>query len=197
MRAKSICLCSDIVSTETRTKFVILIHPHEFKKVKSNTGRITHLALKDSEFIMSESFKDNKRVNELIETTNAYILYPGVESFTAQTLPNKKNITIFILDATWPCSKKMLRLSPNLQALPKISFSTDKKSIYQIKRQPNSHCLSTIESSLVLLEQMNEAELEDISPHILESFLNPFKKLIKIQIDCKNDPNLGGYRRGH
>jgi DTW domain-containing protein YfiP len=195
MRPENICLCDEVVSTPTRTKFVILIHPHEFKKVKNNTGRITHLALQGSEFIMSESFKDVKRVNELIKTTNAYILYPGENSYSAKTIPHNENITIFIIDATWPCSKKMLKLSPNLMSLPKISFKADRKSIYEIKRQPKSHCLSTIESTQVLLEQLNEASLETIDSEVLSSFLNPFKKLIQIQLECINDPNLDGYRR--
>jgi DTW domain-containing protein YfiP len=195
MRPEVFCLCDEITSLKTKNKFVILIHPHEFKKVKNNTGRITHLSLEGSEFIMSESFKDNDRVNELIKTTNAYILYPGKGSYTADSIPHKKDITIFIIDATWPCSKKLLKLSPNLQLLPKISFDADKESIYQFKRQPNTFALSTIESTHVLLNQLNDANIEVLDKAKLDVFLNPFKKLIKIQLECENDPNLKGYRK--
>ena len=197
MRAKAICLCSEVIKVETKVKFIILMHPHEFKKVKNNTGRLTHLSLINSELIMSEGFNDNRRVNELISTTDSYILYPGIDSISSNELQsgNKRPITVFIIDATWPCSKKLLRLSPNLRQLKKISFETKEKSIYQIKRQPKENFLSTIESTRVLLSELNEAGIENIPKAKIENFLAPFKKLIQIQIDYINNPNLEGYRR--
>jgi DTW domain-containing protein YfiP len=32
----------------TRTRFVFLMHPKEFKKERANTGRLTHLCLAES-----------------------------------------------------------------------------------------------------------------------------------------------------
>lgn len=49
----------------------------------------------------------------------------------------------------------MLRLSKNLQNLRKISFEHNKSSQFKIKTQPNQYCLSTIESTLCVLEQLN------------------------------------------
>ena len=46
----------------TRTKFVILMHPYEFKRIKANTGRLTHLCLADSELHVGESFDDHAAV---------------------------------------------------------------------------------------------------------------------------------------
>mgnify|MGYP000610322022 CR=1 FL=1 len=199
LRPKATCLCSYIEPIDTIIRFVILIHPMECKKVKNNTGRITHLSLKNSELIMEESFKENRRVNELISTTSSFILYPGVESKEIETINSnskeKENITIFILDATWPCSRKMLKLSPNLQKLPKISFQTEKKSIYTFKRQPKEAYLSTIESTQVVLEKLDKAKIENIQKEKLENFLNPFKRLVELQIEYENNPNLSGYRR--
>ena len=36
-----LCWCGSITLMRTRTKFVILMHPHEFKRIKANTGRLT------------------------------------------------------------------------------------------------------------------------------------------------------------
>ena len=195
MRPQEICLCSHIVPIQTQTKFVILIHPMEFKKVKNNTGRITHLSLPNSEFIMGLNFDNDKRVNELIKNTNAYVLYPGSESLTASNIANDKENTIFIIDATWPCSRKMMKSSPNLQHLPKISFTHSQPSIYEFKRQPNKKYLSTIESTHRLLKELSTSSKESIDNESIDSFLNPFKQLIKIQIDYEANPNLDGYRR--
>jgi len=196
MRPDSQCLCGEIFPIETSTLFVILIHTHEFKKVKNNTGRMTHLSLKNSEMHMGVSFAEHKRVNELIKNTNCYVLYPGKSAIEVSDIPTKKNNTIFIIDSTWPCSKKLMRLSPNLVALPKISFNIAAKSIYEFKRQPKDYCLSTIESVKVVLEQLDTSNLESIDKSQTQDFLNPFKKMIQTQIDFRNDPNITGYRRG-
>ncbi len=57
------------------------------------------------------------------EENESFILYPGKSSVnlsepaSAQLARTNKNRVIFILDATWPCAKKMLKLSKNLQKL--------------------------------------------------------------------------------
>jgi DTW domain-containing protein YfiP len=115
----------------TRTKFVILMHPHEFKRIKANTGRLTHLCLADSEIHIGESFGEHDAVQALIDEPGNFpvLLYPGqgardlskgelhAADFAARRL------VVFLLDATWRLVRPMLRLSPNLQGLPKIMFS--------------------------------------------------------------------------
>ena len=139
-RPMSSCMCKHIHSIDTKTKFIILMHPKEFQKTKNNTGRFTHLSLKNSEIIIGKSFLDNRRVNELINdaNSNSYVLYPSENSLSLNTKPSlhvkKKNI-IFIIDATWSCAKTILRDSPNLEALQKLSFTHTKTSEYQIKLQ--------------------------------------------------------------
>lgn len=195
MRPRTLCFCEDINPIETKTLFVVLIHVHEFKKVKNNTGRMTHLSLVNSEFYMGESFADHKRVNELIQTTNCYVLYPGEDALEVQSIPTEEDNTIFIIDATWPCSKKLMKLSPNLRALPKISFHSTSESIYEFKKQPKDYCLSTIESVKVVLEELSAINLEKVTKTQTDTFLNPFRKMIQTQIDYQNDPNIEGYRR--
>lgn len=196
MRPETSCMCQYIKKIKTNTKFVILIHPMEFKKVKNNTGRLTYLSLENSEFIMGIDFENNKHVNTLIKDYNAYVLYPGSEAInlSKERMKNNKNNLIFIIDATWPCSKKMMRLSPNLQKLPKVSFSHSEESNYQIKKQPKKFCLSTIESTKVILNCLNNS-IEKINSTDLDNFLMPFEKMIEYQISCKLDKNRTGYRK--
>ena len=44
-RPKKSCMCEYIQRIETNTRFVIIMHPKEFKKTKNNTGRFTHIFL--------------------------------------------------------------------------------------------------------------------------------------------------------
>ena len=120
-RPLSACVCAHLRPVETAVRFVILIHPKEERKIKNNTGRITHLSLPNSELITGVDFSGNDRVNHLIgDPANAcFLLYPGEESVKLDEeplgFPGKKKV-IFVLDATWQCSRKMLKSSPNLQA---------------------------------------------------------------------------------
>lgn len=67
---------------------------------------------------------------------------------------------IFILDGTWPCARKILKLSKNLQQLKRVSFDNKVKSKFILKQQPTSLCLSTIESVYTVLNLLKEDGIE-------------------------------------
>ncbi len=163
------------------------MHPKEFRKTKNGTGHMTNNSLENCELHVGIDFTNHKRVNELLnnEKYEAYVLYPHNNSIklNTQKLPSSKKSLIFIIDSTWPCSKKILRLSKNLKNLKKISFEHDKSSQFKIKTQPNEYCLSTIESTLCVLEQLNFHKTENISKVSLEEFLNPFEKMVDSQLN--------------
>lgn len=183
-----LCLCSHVKPITTNTKFVILMHPKEFKKTKNGTGHLTHLSLPNSELFIDVDFTNHNAVNAIINNDNlCYVLYPGKESLplnAQKIVTHGKQLVIFIIDGTWPCSVKMLRLSKNLQRLPKLSFTHSKTSQFQIKEQPADFCLSTIESTLTILELLNTHGLETIEKEALEPFLNPFLSMVEYQIEC-------------
>jgi len=176
-------MCRYVQSLETKTKFIVLMHPKEFKKVKNGTGHLTHLSLKNSELFVGIDFTDHKRINEIINDYYSYVLYPSKDALNiTHTNPkNTKDIAIFIIDATWSCSLKMLRESKNLQALKHISFEPTKLSQFKIKQQPAEFCLSTIESTLSVLELLSKHNIEKINEDDLKEFLNPFEKMIEYQ----------------
>ncbi|MDO9207252.1 MAG: tRNA-uridine aminocarboxypropyltransferase [Sulfuricurvum sp.] len=188
-RPMPLCLCSHVKPITTNTKFVILMHPKEFKKTKNGTGHLTHLSLPNSELFIDVDFTNHNAVNAILndDDTLCYVLYPGKESLplnAQKIVTHGKRLVIFIIDGTWPCSVKMLRLSKNLQRLPKLSFTHSKTSQFQIKEQPADFCLSTIESTLTILELLNAHELETIEKEAFEPFLDPFLLMVEYQIKC-------------
>lgn len=188
-RAKTSCMCKYVSQINTNTKFVILMHPREFKKTKNGTGHFTHLSLKNSAIYVGIDFSNHNVINTLIDdkTNNCFILYPGVDTIKLNTHNikevNKTNV-IFIIDSTWACSKKMLRVSKNLHNLPRVSFEHTKSSAFKIKTQPNSYCLSTIESTLCVLELLNHHKIENIETKKFDNFLQPFEKMVEYQMSC-------------
>ena len=171
------------------------MHPKEFRKTKNGTGHMTNNSLENCELHVGIDFSNHKRVNELLNNENyePYVLYPDVNSIklNTQKLNTLKKPLIFIIDSTWPCSKKILRLSTNLQELKKVSFDHNKSSQFKIKTQPNEYCLSTIESTLCVLEQLNFHKTENISKESLVTFLNPIEKMVDSQLEyCLHVKNI-------
>lgn len=181
-------MCEHLTTITTKTKFVLLMHTHEFRKIKNGTGHFTHLSLENSELHVGIDFSEHRRVNALINDPNnvCYVLYPSNESLvlnhTQLHTEDKQNV-IFLIDATWACSKKMLRLSANLKLLPKVSFEHNKSSEFKIKEQPKALCLSTIESTLCVLELLNKNGAEQILQEELDAFLNPFREMVTYQLE--------------
>lgn len=170
------------------------MHPKEFGKTKNNTGRLTHLSLQNSQIHVGIDFSDNKKINDLIDNpnNNCYVLYPSDTSIKLNhenIKEENKNIIIFIIDSTWPCSNKILRLSSNLQKLAKVSFEHNKISQYKIKTQPNELSLSTIESTLCVLELLNKQKVENITDEGLNGFLKPFTQMVKSQMSYYSNPD--------
>ncbi len=196
-RPKSSCMCEYCETIKTETKFVVLMHPKEFKKVKNNTGHFTHQSLPNSELFVGIDFSDNRRINEIIDTHESYILFPSQDAVNISNENPKKSekpLAIFIIDSTWACTKKMFTLSKNLKSLQHMSFTTSKTSQYEIKVQPDEAYLSTIESTQVVLECLNNWHIENISQLELQNFTKPFFQMIDYQKELIENPKSHAVR---
>jgi DTW domain-containing protein YfiP len=200
MRPEVICLCWFITARDTRTRFVLLMHPMEFKKEKNGTGRATHLSLSNSEIIVGVDFSEDPRVNALIDEPghDCRLIYPGTSALNLsrqdyRPAPGKKPV-LFLIDATWPCAKKMMRLSDNLQELPRISFDDGRPSEFFIKQQPDPMCLSTVETVHRVLEFFGASGLEEFDENSGRQLLLPFRSMIEIQIRYAANPPASSYR---
>ena len=200
MRPSSSCICKHINPIQTKTRFIILMHPKEYRKEKIGTGRMTKLQLENSEIIVGVDFTNNNRVNEILTKENScsFLLYPGKDNFNLSVRKSSElnsfmgnSPNIFILDGTWPCARKMLKLSKNLQKLKRVSFDNKIESKFIIKQQPASLCLSTIESVYTVLNLLKEGDLEQCET---KGFLIPFEKMIEYQLDYILNPNSKHYR---
>jgi DTW domain-containing protein len=202
---KALCWCGTVTPMATRTKFVLLMHPKEFKKEKAATGRLTHLCLANSEIHCGIEFDGHEAVQALIADPKNFpvLLYPGREAVNlsngsaAQLAAlSSQQLVVFILDATWALARKMLKLSPTLQRLPKIMFTPSAPSRYIIKQQPHAACLSTLEATHELLLALERAGLDGYP--LPEQLLQVFHRMQDFQMRCAADPALAGYRRkGH
>jgi len=182
-------MCTYITPIETNTRFVILMHPKEFKKTKNGTGHFTNLSLKNCEIHVGINFTKHTAINAILNDPSniCYTLYPHESSINLNEEPigkEKRNTVIFLIDSTWPCSRAILTASPNIDALQKVSFTHTEVSKFTFKEQPKEYCLSTMESTLCVLERLNRHHIEAIERKKLDRFLLPFEKMVEYQLSC-------------
>lgn len=196
---------------------VLLMHPKEFKQEKAATGRLTHLCLSNSEIVVGTAFDSNPRCQEILADPDnrCVLVYPGptalnlsaaarntakpcapanhaaLEQFRASA--NERQLVVFLLDATWALAHKMLKLSPTLQALPRVMFTPSTVSRYLIKQQPAPECLSTLETAHELLIALETVGLDEYADR--SQLLSVFDRMQQFHIDCARDPQRTGYRR--
>lgn len=184
------CYCKYITSISVKSKFIFLMHPKEAYKQKTGTGRLASLSLPNSEIIIGIDFTDNKRLNTLLSDSQYFpiLLYPDKNALTAESeiLKNAaeyKKLLVIVVDATWLIAKKMMKLSKNIQTLPKISFlpSAGYHSQFHFKRQPAADYLSTIESCYYLLTEFKRNGLENDSASF-EPLMDIFHKMVDFQL---------------
>ncbi len=153
---------------ETRTRIVLLMHPKEFRHQKCTTGRLTCLNLGNSEIIQGINFDDDARFRSLIDDPSNYpvLLYPGERAmsisrgqFPASAVGHRQ-LVVFLIDATWHCSRTVVRHSPSLMGLPRLVIEPASPSRFRIKRQPSPWCLSTIEAAHELLLALEAGGLD-------------------------------------
>lgn len=193
LRPLSSCYCKYIRPFDSGVKFVLLMHPKEAKRQRTGTGRLAHLTLEYSEILVGVDFSENKRLNALLADPAYYpvLLYPGPDAWTAgregfrECLGNRK-LLVIIIDSTWACSKKMIKLSRNVLALPKFSFSGSYRSIYTFKREPKEYCVSSIESCYYLIKELQAASVlpAKVNP---EPLMDVFRELVKFQLQKENE----------
>ncbi|HQR73382.1 MAG TPA: tRNA-uridine aminocarboxypropyltransferase [Sulfurovum sp.] len=186
-RPQTSCMCRYITPIATHTRFVILMHPKEFRKTKNGTGHFTNLSLENCEIHVGIDFTKNKDINDIINDPSniCYTLYPHQSSINLNETSigeEQRNTVIFLIDSTWPCSRAILAASPHIDALQKVSFTHTEVSKFIFKEQPKEYCLSTMESTLCVLKLLDHHQIETIEETKLERFLLPFEKMVEYQL---------------
>ena len=177
------------------------MHPMEYKKEKVGTGRFSHLILKNSALIVDINFDNNKEFQALLNDNSyeTFLVYPGDKTInlsdknSIKSMGEKKKQFILI-DGTWPCAKKMMKLSTCLHQLPRVSFSSDRISEFKVKHQPLPGCLSTVESIHQLLKDLNHLNFEETQGRE-ENLMEVFRHTVEQQVSLASDPERQGYRK--
>jgi DTW domain-containing protein YfiP len=155
---------------------LILQHPRE-SEVPIGTARIAELMLPNSERHVGVELADTPRVRELLSDPDrpAVLLYPGAGAEDIVARPPPGPVTLVVIDGTWWQAQKLFKKNPALAGLPRYALAPASPSRYRIRREPEAHCVSTIEAialALGALEQNDDAR----------ALLKPFDAMVEHQL---------------
>jgi DTW domain-containing protein YfiP len=145
-----VCLCAEIPTVVTRTRVVIIRHYSEHNRM-SNTARLAHQALPNSELIDYGHISGPVALPDL---SDAWVLYPIGEptTETPAVLPAK----LVVLDASWSKARKMYQKLAVVRGLPVLRLPDGLPMAAQrMRSSPGPGQVSTIEAiaaALRLLE---------------------------------------------
>jgi DTW domain-containing protein YfiP len=147
--SQRVCLCAEIESVPTRTRVVIVRH-HLERWRSSNSGRLAHLALPNSELVDHGGSGGPATLPAL---DGAWLLFPEGEATTVPPDPPPRQLVV--LDATWSQARRMFRKLSALRGLPILRLADAPMPIARMRESPAPGRVSTIEAiarALRLLE---------------------------------------------
>ena len=139
-----------------------------------NTARIASLCLPAAEVHVGLRLPDARVLRDPLRP--AALLYPGPGAVDVEQFPPRTEITLVVVDGTWSQAKKLVRLNPELAALPRYAFRPPAPSEYRIRREPREDFVSTLEALVHVL-----GVLEGDRDRFL-SMLRPFRAMVEAQI---------------
>lgn len=179
LRAQTACICSHIVSLQSKVEVLILQHPLEVSQTKGS-ARLLHMSLAGSQLETGEAFAPEQLQQWLhAGGKQPVLLYPAsphsgpdassTASGADQTAPwLPQNLRLIVLDGTWRKSRKMLHANPQLALLPRYSLSSMPASHYRVRKAHRPDQLSTLEAVCYALAQL-EGDSDKYAP-LLEAF---------------------------
>ncbi len=163
------CICSEIPTLTNKTRLTVLMHHRESYKT-TNTARLAHLSLKNSQIIVrglpqqpidfANLWNENEEPLFLTLNEKSEVLSPElVASF-------KKPVHLIVPDGNWRQASKVGKREPALQSIRWVKLPPGPLSNYRLRFEHLKEGLSTLEAiarALGIIESSNlQVELERI-----------------------------------
>ena len=170
------CHCARLPSVTTRTRVVILQHPHE-RTHPFGTARLARLMLPNAEVHVPCPGYTGTLELRLPVPADTVVLYPHPEAPLLDSLctPSAPS-TLLAIDGTWAHAKRLYRENPWLRELRHVRLQPAAPSRYRIRKEPRPDYVSTLEAIVEALRVLEPAG------HRLDELLAAFDGMIDRQI---------------
>lgn len=170
----------------------MLQHPDETRNPKG-TAIIAELGLEQYACYRGENFTQHQALVDLLHKRQGEIamLYPAQGATVLNRGEPAASLVkvLIMIDATWSKAKRIWELNPQLHRLPCYQCPSDVDSNYRIRKAPAEGQLSTIESIVWALGEL-EGSKERFRP-MLELFTQMIDFHIKIMGESTYQSNYG------
>jgi len=139
----ALCLCSELPTVHTRTRFLVIRHQREAYK-STGTARAAAMALSNLS-LRPYGARDQPLDLTGLDAPGTWLLFPSEEGpLTAPPSPPPEQVVV--LDGTWAQAKGMVRRVPLLRALPRLHLAPRQERILRLREPPNPEGMSTLEA---------------------------------------------------
>ena len=166
------CLCSLLPRVPTRNRVVVVLHQLEDHKT-SNTGRLAHRCLPNSEIVFRGDPERARRVHLAREAMRAgqpapvfepavappprwpdwgahgdpVLLFPHPEALPLETWrDHPRPLTLIVPDGTWGQGQRVRHRTPGLATIPCAAISREAPSNYRLRTAADPRRLATLEA---------------------------------------------------
>jgi len=177
-RAKVACLCGRIERQANQIKVIVLQHPDEARHAKGS-AIIAELGLRQYQCWVGENFTQHEKLNALIKNRadEIRVLYPAEQALELGAVNNSPVEYLIIIDATWRKARRIWECNTHLHGLMCVALSAEKTSNYRIRKVPQVGYLSTVESIVEGLRQIEGR------PQAYQPLLDLFDEMVDFQIE--------------
>ncbi|HVU04658.1 MAG TPA: tRNA-uridine aminocarboxypropyltransferase [Polyangiaceae bacterium] len=140
------CVCARIPRVSHRTGIFVVQHPRE-RLHSIGTARFARLGLENARVEVAWNAGVAEDAAPPWLPAGAALLYPGPAARDLRSMTEAERPTdLVVIDGTWHTARTLYRDKGWLRALPQVSLSPAEPSRYRIRREPERHCVSTIEA---------------------------------------------------
>lgn len=151
---------------------ILLTHEKELLK-KTGTGKLVKEVMNSSTQIITWKRKEPDTLLEKdLIPENTLLVYPGGEDESNIDLTNIENF--IIIDGTWQEANKIYNRSPYLKRFSKLTFSSNYKSTYNLRKNQKKSGLCTIESVIELYRLKGHGDVVTLLEKTYDSFKSKF-----------------------
>ncbi|MFT6372204.1 MAG: DTW domain-containing protein YfiP [Gammaproteobacteria bacterium] len=128
---------------------ILLTHKREQYK-KTNTGPLVLDVLgKSAHIVVWDRVTPDPWLLKIINEGSIALVYPSVDGQFISGASDFQNY--IIIDGTWQEAQKIYNRSPYLKSLPAVKLSSNRPSIYHLRRNQREGGLCTAESAIEIL----------------------------------------------
>jgi DTW domain-containing protein YfiP len=178
MRPVALCFCAGLPTVPTRTRLVVIQHPHE-RLHPFGTVRLLRLCLPNSEVHVPWAGFTGTLEQRVPVPDDTVLLFPRPGAPRLDQLEGPPPSTLLVLDGTWPHAKRLYRENGWLERLRHVQLPPGAESRYRIRKEPKADYVSTLEAVVAALRVLEPAERAEG----LGALVASFDRMIDRQID--------------